>query len=99
MSGVCLGMGDTWFTKCHENGSSSGMRGECIKTKRGVLEQLGELGREEGDFCWASLVHGLRKVKEPETEKKERKEGRKRRSSQNLHCCKVEGSRTRSHKL
>ena len=54
-----------------------------------------ELRRGEGVCCWVRSIHGLRKENEPEKlRKKERKEGRKRRRSQNLHYCKVEGSRT-----
>ena len=36
------------------------------QTKRGRVRTIRELGREEEDGCWASLVHGLRKEKEPE---------------------------------
>ena len=64
------------------------------KTKRGVLEQRGERGERRGGLLlgklssWTKEGEGTRKLR-----KKERKGGRKRRS-QNLHCCKVEGSRT-----
>ena len=48
----------------HENGLSSGMRGEWKNKERRARTIV--WGGEEEDGCWASSVHGQRKEKEPE---------------------------------
>ena len=70
------------------------MRGEGIKPREEGLKQFMNWGEKRRMGAtklssWTEEGEGTRKLR-----KKERKEGRKRRSSQNLHCCKVEGLRT-----
>ena len=63
-------------------------QGRSVRTMGGTRERRGGLllGKLSS---WTEEGEGTRKLR-----KKERKEGRKRRRSQNLHCCKVEGSKT-----
>ena len=98
-SGMSFGMSDTCLNLGHVScmfENMSRLSGLCWNESSFMRARtIRELRRGEGVCFWARSVHGLRKEKEPEKlRKKERKEGRKRRRSQNLHCCKVEGSRT-----
>ena len=98
-SGMSFGMSDTCLNLGHVScmfENMSRLSALCWNESSIVRARtIHELRRGEGVCCLARSVHGLRKEKEPEKlRKKERKKGRKRRRSQNLHCCKVEGSRT-----